>query len=195
MRLDHRVNDSNQLFLSYRYGYDLEENPDVQSLTGFSAGSSTRQYDNTVQGAWFHEFSPRDQNELRLQYDYNSFNVIPNEPGEAGLQIPGFVNNLGTSIFLPSYTILRRTEILDNVTMVRGAHAIRFGGSELLRGDHADSHTFFPGRFVFGSLPGGLISPQLAATTINPLQAASFGLPQVYQQGFGNRITPRIPGR
>jgi hypothetical protein len=190
VRLDHRVNDSNQLFLSYRYGHDLEENPDVQSLTGFSAGSSTRQYDDTLQGAWFHEFNPRDQNELRLQYDYNSFNVLPNEPGQVGLQIPGFVNNLGTNIFLPSFTILRRTEILDNVTMVRGAHTIRFGGSELLRGDHADSHTFFPGRFVFGSLPGGLISPQLAATTINPLQAASFGLPQVYQQGFGTSDYP-----
>ena len=190
VRLDHRVNDSNQLFLSYRYGHDLEENPDVQSLTGFSAGSSTRQYDDTLQGAWFHEFNPRDQNELRLQYDYNSFDVIPNEPGQVGLQIPGFVNNLGTNIFLPSFTILRRTEILDNVTMVRGTHTIRFGGSELLRGDHADSHTFFPGRFVFGSLPGGLISPQLAATTINPLQAASFGLPQVYQQGFGTSDYP-----
>jgi hypothetical protein len=43
---------------------------------------------------------------------------------------------------------------------------------------------------VFGSLPGGLISPELAATTINPLQAASFGLPQVYQQGFGTSDYP-----
>ncbi|HEY6443440.1 MAG TPA: TonB-dependent receptor [Candidatus Acidoferrales bacterium] len=189
-RLDHRVNDSNQLFLSYRYGHDLEENPDVQSLTGFSAGSSVHQYDHTLQGAWFHEFSPRDQNELRLQYDYNSFNVIPNEPGEVGLQIPGFVNNLGTNIFLPDFVILHRTQILDNMTLVRGSHTIRFGGSELLRGNHSDSHTFFPGRFVFGSLPGGLISPQLAATTINPLQAASFGLPQVYQQGFGTSDYP-----
>jgi hypothetical protein len=189
-RLDHRVDDSNQLFLSYRYGHDLEENPDVQSLTGFSAGSSVHQYDHTLQGAWFHEFSPRDQNELRLQYDYNSFNVIPNEPGQVGLQIPGFVNNLGTNIFLPDFVILRRTEIVDNMTMVRGSHTIRFGGSELLRGNHSDSHTFFPGRFVFGSLPGGLISPQLAATTINPLQAASFGLPQVYQQGFGTSDYP-----
>jgi hypothetical protein len=107
-----------------------------------------------------------------------------------GLQIPGFVNNLGTNIFLPDFVILRRTEIVDNMTMVRGSHTIRFGGSELLRGNHSDSHTFFPGRFVFGSLPGGLISPQLAATTINPLQAASFGLPQVYQQGFGTSDYP-----
>jgi hypothetical protein len=200
VRLDHRVNDSNQLFLSYRYGHDLEENPDVQSLTGFSAGSSVHQYDHTLQGAWFHEFNPRDQNELRLQYDYNSFNVIPNEPGQAGLQIPGFINNLGTNIFLPNFTILRRTEIVDNVTMVRGHHTVRFGGSELLRGNHSDSHTFFPGRFVFGSLPGGLLSPCLQVpaacglannpAALSSLQSASFGLPQVYQQGFGTSDYP-----
>lgn len=199
-RLDHRVNDSNQLFLSYRYGHDLEENPDVQSLTGFSAGSSVHQYDHTLQGAWFHEFNSRDQNELRLQYDYNSFNVIPNEPGEAGLQIPGFINNLGTNIFLPNFTILRRTEIVDNVTMIRGHHAMRLGGSELLRGNHSDSHTFFPGRFVFGSLPGGLLSPCLQVpaacgvannpAALSPLQSASLGLPQVYQQGFGTSDYP-----
>ena len=190
VRLDHRIDNANQIFLSFRYGHDLEENPDVQSLTGFSAGSSTHNYDDNIAGAWYHEFSPTAQNELRLQWDYNSFNVIPNEPAEVGLQIPGFANNLGTNIFLPDYTILRRTEIADNMTLVRGHHTVKFGVSELLRGDHADSHTFFPGRFVFGSLPGFLISPELASTTINSLQSASFGLPQVYQQGFGTSDYP-----
>ncbi len=189
-RLDHRIDNANQLSFTYRFGHDLEENPDVQSLTGFSAGSSVHQYDDNILGAWYHEFSAAAQNELRVQWDYNSFNVIPNEPAQAGIQIPGFANNLGTNIFLPSFTILRRTELADNMTLVRGHHTIKFGGSELLRGDHADSHTFFPGRFVFGSLPGFLISPQLASTTINPLQAASFGLPQVYQQGFGTSDYP-----
>jgi hypothetical protein len=187
-RLDHRIDDSNQLFLTYRFGHDLEENPDVQSLNGFSAGSSIHTYDDTLQAAWFHEFSPRTQNELHLQYDYESFNVIPNEPAEVGLQIPGFANNLGTNIFLPNLTILRRTEIADNVTMVRGHHEMKFGGSELLRGNHTESHTFFPGRFVFGSLPGDELTPLLP--TLTSLQAAAFGLPQFYQQGFGNPDYP-----
>jgi hypothetical protein len=52
-----------------------------------------------------------------------------------------------------------------------------------------------PGRFVFGSLPGGIISPCLQVpiacglstqpAVINPLQSASLGLPQFYQQAFG----------
>jgi hypothetical protein len=201
-RLDHRIDNSNQLSFSYRYGHDLEENPDVQSLTGFSAGSSIHNYDNNAEASWYHEFNSNTQNELRVQYDYNSFNVIPNEPGQAGLQILGFANNLGTNIFLPNFTILRRYEFADNVSLVRGHHTIKFGGDELLRGNHSESHTFFPGRFVFGPLPGAAVSlcflpgnpnPCGLATqgaNINSLQAASLSAPQVYQQGFGNPDYP-----
>ena len=189
-RLDHRFNVNNEVSVTYRYGHDLEESPDVQSLTAFSAGSSIHTYDNNLQAAWYHQISAAAQNEARVQWDYNSFNVIPNEPGQVGLQIPSFINNLGTNIFLPSITILRRYEFADNFTVIRGHHTLKFGGYELLRGNHTESHTFFPGRFVFGSLPGGLISPQLATTTVNPLQSASLGLPQVYQQGFGDPTYP-----
>src|SRR5271166_1390899 len=45
-RLDHRFNADNEISVTYRYGHDLEESPDVQSLTAFSAGSSTHDYDN-----------------------------------------------------------------------------------------------------------------------------------------------------
>ena len=187
-RLDHRFNNANQLSLTYRYGHDLEESPDVQSLTAFSAGSSTHTYDNNFQGTWFHQFSPSIENEVRAQWNYESFKVIPNAPGQVGLQIPGFINNLGTNIFLPNLTILRRYEFADNVTLIRGRHTFRFGGAEVLRGNHTESHTFFPGRFVFGALPGILLTPLLPSLT--SLQTASFGLPEVYQQGFGNPTYP-----
>ncbi len=106
-RLDHQFSDRNQAYLRYSFAHDNEQNPDVQSLTGFSRGSSIQGYDSTIQGAWFHQFSARTQNELRGQWNYTNFNVIPNEPGEVGLDIPGFAN-LGTQIFLPSLTIMRR---------------------------------------------------------------------------------------
>ena len=189
-RLDHRFNVNNEISLTYRYGHDLEESPDVNSLTAFSAGSSIHDYDNDLQATWYRQITPTAQNEARVQWDYFGFNVIPNEPAEVGLQIPSFINNIGTNIFLPNLTILRRYEFADNFTKIQGNHTFKFGAYELLRGNHTESHTFFPGRFVFGSLPGFLISPQLATTTINPLQSASFGLPEVYQQGFGNPTYP-----
>ena len=185
-RLDHHFNASNDLSLTYRYGHDLEESPDVQSLTAYSSGSSIHTYDNNFQAAWYHQFSPRAQNEARVQWDYNSFNVLGNEPAEPGLQIPGFINNLGTNIFLPNITILRRYEFADNFTFIRGRHTFKFGGYELLRGNHTESHTFFPGRWVFGDLPGVALSPQLAGASISSLQASGLGLPEIYQQGFGD---------
>jgi hypothetical protein len=187
-RLDHRFNTNNQLSVTYRYGHDLEESPDVQSLTGFSAGSSTHTYDSNMQASWYHQFTPATENEARVQWDYESFNVIPNEPGEVGLQIPGFINNLGTNIFIPNKAILRRYEFADNFTMIRGHHTFKFGGDEILRGNHTESHTFFPGRFVFGSLPGFLLTPLLPSLT--SLQLTSFGVPEFYQQGFGNPTYP-----
>jgi hypothetical protein len=189
-RLDHRFDANNELSVTYRYGHDLEESPDVNSLTAYSAGSSIHDYDNTLQATWFRQFNPTTQNEARVQWNYYNFDVIPNEPAQVGLQIPSFINNVGTNIFLPNLTILRRYEFADNFTKIHGSHTLKFGAYELLRGNHTESHTFFPGRFVFGTLPGGLISPYLATTGINPLQSASFGLPEVYQQGFGNPTYP-----
>jgi hypothetical protein len=196
-RFDHHFSESNQLSILYTYAHDLEESPDVQSLTGFSRGSSIKAYYSTIQGSWFHQFSPQSFNEARAQWNYTSFNVVPNVPAQVGLDIPGFAN-LGTNIFLPNFSILRRYELADNFTMIRGHHTMKMGGSELIRGNHTESHTFFPGRFVFGNLPGALLSPCLgvpsacglsvAPVALDSLQTVSLGLPQFYQQGFDNPI-------
>ena len=196
-RFDHQFSDRNQIALRYSFGHDLEENPDVTSLTGFSRGSSVKAFDHTLLASWFHQFSPRTLNEARVQWNYSNFDVNPNVLGQVGLDIPGFAN-IGNQIFIPSFTIMRRYEFADNMSLVRGKHNIKFGGYELYRGNHSESHTFFPGRFVFGNLPGGLISPCLqvpaacglaaAPATIDSLQSAALGLPQFYQQGFGSPI-------
>jgi hypothetical protein len=202
-RFDHQFSDRNQVALRYSFGHDLEENPDVTSLTGFSRGSSVKAFDHTLLGSWFHQFSPTTLNEARVQWNYSNFDVNPNVLGQVGLDIPGF-GNIGNQIFIPSFTIMRRYEFADNMSLVRGKHTLKFGGYELYRGNHSESHTFFPGRFVFGNLPGGLLSPCFVASTptapinpcglatpgaaLNSIQSVSLGLPQFYQQGFGSPI-------
>jgi hypothetical protein len=213
-RLDHQFSQANQTYLRYSFAHDREENTDVNSLTGFSRGSSIKPaFDHTLLGSWFHQFSPRTLNETRVQWNYSNFDVIPNTPGQVGMDLPGF-GNFGTQIFLPSRTIMRRYELADNITVIRGHHTMKFGGYFLYRGNHSESHTFFPGRFVFGNLPGVILSPCLQIpiicggltakpAVINALQAASLpsvpispnpinpllaGNPQFYQQGFDNPI-------
>ncbi len=201
-RLDHRFSEKDQTFLRYNYGHDLEESPDVQSLTAYSRGSSIHAYNDTLVGAWFHLFSPTTQNEVRAQWSYNHTNVIPNEAAEVGIDLPGFAQ-FGTNIFLPQHEILRRYEFADNLTLTRGHHTMRFGGAELIRGNHTDTAIFLPGRFEFGTLPGGLVSPCLLPAAENPcgvatpganiesLQNASLGLPLFLQDGFGNAAYSR----
>jgi hypothetical protein len=210
-RFDHQFNEHDQAFLRFTTGHDVSEDPDVQALTGFSRGSTVRAYDFTLQGAWFHQFSAKTLNELRLQGNYNNFSVLSNDPAGPGFDIPGFAT-LGGGIFLPAITIGRRGELADNITLIRGNHTMKTGFYGLLRSDHVDSHTFFPGRFVFGQLPGQVLSPCLQASTnatpispptsanpcglftlgavINSLQSFSFGAPQFYQQGFDGNVYP-----
>jgi len=197
-RLDHRFSANDQAFLRYNYGHDLEESPDVQSLTAYSRGSSIQAYNHTLLGAWFHLFSPSTQNEARVQWSYNHTNVIPNEAAEVGIDLPGF-GQFGTNIFLPQHEILRRYDFADNISIIRGHHTLRFGGEELLRGNHTATNIFMPGRFEFGPLPGAVVSPCLlpsvlgdpcgvnipTGAAINSLQNASLGLPQFLQDGFG----------
>ncbi len=136
-----------------------------------------------------------------MQWDYYSFNVIPNEPAQAGLQIPSFINNLGTNIFLPNITILRRYEFADNFSMIRGHHAFKFGAYELsARQSHRIPH-FFPRALCLRHpprrgdqpvlcshaprIPAGVTTPAGA----NHQLAASrhrWAIPEVYQQGFGD---------
>src|SRR6185437_7299112 len=127
-------------------------------------------------------------------------------PGQVGLDVPGF-GNFGSNIFIPSKTIMRRYEVADNFSLIRGKHTLKMGGTFLYRGNHTESDTFFPGRFVFGNLPGGVLSPCLQVpaacgnpgnpadplftatpATINSIQSLSIGAPQFYQQGFGNPV-------
>lgn len=215
-RLDHRFSESNQAFLRYSYAHLRESDPDVQALIGFSRGTSVLDWDSTLQGSWFHQFSSHSINEARVQWNWYQFNVTTNDLGGPGLDVEGY-GFFGRGIFLPSFSTIRRYEFADNLTIIRGHHDMKMGFYELIRGNNTTSDTFFPGRFEFLELPGGLLSPCLqdpvtfcgvspsslppcvgsnpyspssslppCGAPISTLQSWSLGLPAFYEQGFGN---------
>src|SRR2546426_3253359 len=196
VRLDHRFNNSNQGFLHYTFAHLTESDPDVQALVGYSRGTSVLNWDSTLQGSWFHQFSANSLNEARLQWNWYQFNVDTNDPGGPGLDVQGY-GFFGRGIFLPSHTAARRYEFTDNLTLIRGHHTFRTGFYELIRGNNTTSDTFFAGRFEFLDLPGFLLSPCLEApifcnlpadapSAISSLQSLNYGLPAFYEQGFGD---------
>ena len=196
-RLDHRFGDKDSAFLRYGFAHLDESDPDLQALTGFSRGTSILNWDSTLQGSWFHQFSANSINEARVQWNWYQFNVTTNDPGGPSLDVEGY-GFFGRGIFLPNYSTVRRYEFANNLTLIRGQHNMKMGFYELIRGNNTTSDTFFPGRFEFLELPGGLVSPCLevpvacglstsvASAPISTLQAWSLGLPAFYEQGFGN---------
>src|SRR5438874_11498256 len=202
-RLDHRFNYNNQGFLRYTFAHLQESSPDVQALIAFSRGTSVLNWDNTLQGSWFHQFSPSAVNEARLQWNLYQLNVDTNDRGGPGLDVQGY-GFFGRGIFLPSHTTGRRYEFSDNLTLNRGHHTMSMGFYELLRGNNTTSDTFFAGRFEFLDLPGIVLSNCLqlpsvpiansgcglpsfvTAAPISTLQSWSLGAPAFYEQGFGD---------
>src|SRR5437879_9254226 len=202
-RLDHRFSDSDQTFLRYSFAHLKESDPDVEALIGFSRGTSLLNWDSTLQGAWFHQFSTNSMNEARLQWNWYQFNVDTNDRGGPGLDVQGY-GFFGRGIFLPSHTTARRYEFADNLTLVRGHHTMRTGFYELIRGNNTTSDTFFAGRFEFLDLPGIVLSnclqipsvpiaqggfglpASVTAASISTLQSWSLGAPAFYEQCFGD---------
>jgi len=197
LRFDHIPSVKNNFFLRYNFTDREEGNQSTRALVGFSRANSIDVLDSTIVGGWTHIFNPTLINEVRLQWNYSRLFVIPNDPNGPEINVAGF-GFFNRDIFLPSRNTERRYEIADNLTWVKGTHRFKFGGGVLIRQGSFDSQTFFSGRFGFGTLPGALIgaviSPHLATTTINGLQSLDLGLPQSYQQGFGNPIVRgRLP--
>ncbi len=186
-RVDHVASASDSFYVSYRYNNRKDGNQATRALLAFSRSNNVSVLDHNVIGSWTHIFGPGASNELRLQGNYNELFVESNDPNGPELNVAGF-GFFNRDIFLPSFNFDRRYGATDDFTLDRGNHRIKFGGSFLLRDGFFDSKTFFSGRFGFGTLPGGLVSPQLAATTITALQSLDLSLPQSYQQGFGDPV-------
>jgi carboxypeptidase family protein len=194
-RLDHRFSSQDQTFLRYSFAHLKESDPDVQALIGFSRGTSLLNWDSTLQGSWFHQFSPNSINEFRVQWNWYQFNVTTNDLGGPGLDVQGY-GFFGRGIFLPNFSTIRRYEFADNLTLVRGHHSMKMGFYELIRGNNTTSDTFFPGRFEFLELPGGVVSPCLQvpaacglstpSAALTTLQAWALAAPAFYEQGFGD---------
>lgn len=186
-RADYVPSESNSFFLRYSYNKREEGNQATRALLAFSRSNNVDVLDHNMTGGWTQIFSSNMSNEIRVQANYNELFVTSNDPNGPELNVAGF-GFFNRDIFLPSFNFDRRYEIVDNFSLVSGDHRIKFGGSFLLRDGFFDSKTFFGGRFGFGTLPGALVSPQLATTTVNAIQSLDLGLPQSYQQGFGDGI-------
>lgn len=210
-RVDHTFSDRDNAYARFSLNDSVFENQAAGALTAVSRGRTLDSFNGGALLSEVHQFNPNMVNELKLQFSYIRQGVFPNDPNGPEFNIEGF-GNFGRDIFLPSETIERHYDIVDNVTRISGNHTFKFGGNMFFWKIGTNSETFVGGRFNFtpqiplssiigltpglgpafvASLTGFLTAnnPSLLpalAVPINPLQAFNLNLPTVYQEGFGD---------
>jgi Carboxypeptidase regulatory-like domain len=207
-RFDHNFSERDNAYLRFNLNDSVFENQAAGALTAVSRGRTLDSFNGGVLFSENHQFNSSTVNELKAQYSYLNFKVIPNDPVGPELNIEGF-GFFGRDIFLPSRTIQRQYDVLDNLSYVHNNHTFKFGGSFFATDVATANETFFGGRFNFGAaipLSSIIVSaagqatltsltsfltannPSLVPTLsapISALQSFNLNLPIVYQQGFG----------
>lgn len=211
IRLDHHFSPRDSVFLRATIADSDDQNAQLGALVGFNRGRSIQQWDGNLMASGTNLFGDHMLLESRLMYGYNRLRVTPNDPLGPDITISGY-GSFGREIFLPSATYERHYEWQEYFSLTTSQHTVKFGFDYNPVRDVVRSETFFGGRFQFGGrIPLGLLLPvltgdpnaaaTLAATLgafgqsalipalsdpITALQSYNLGLPELYQQGFGD---------
>ena len=161
-----------------------ESNPNTRALIGASRAINTHKLDHTAILSWTRTISSKAINQLHYQYNYSNYLVTSAEKFGPEININGY-GYFNSDALLPSRLLWRRQEFREKLSLVRGKHTLKLGGDLLIRRNLAEARVYFPGRFNFGALPGSVVNAALASTTITALQAFNLGIPQNFQQSFG----------
>lgn len=210
LRLDHSLSRSNQVFGRLTFSDIDTVGGGTGGLKTPSRGANYSIQDYAGVLGDSHFFGSHLVNEFRFQFANRDYKALPADPFGPEITING-VAALGRDFYLPSTRNEKRWQWLDNVTIVSGKHEMKFGADVHYLPFDTTTEVFLGGRFIFGEgIPLGLvldtlngpgttttIATGLAAIgrsdlipnlsgSITSLQAFNFGLPIVYQQGFGN---------
>lgn len=183
-------------------------------MTAESAGSDITARDMTVLGTWSRAFGASTMNQTRVQVAFNDAPINPKS------QAPTInIDNVGTfgrNGQLPIEIDQHRFQFDDTLTLIRGRHTVKLGGSYRPVDYKVRAELFFAGQWTFSSgiyplllavspadqaallafhlsaldpatgRPYGPAGPSLAA--LSGLQAFNLGLPFLMYQGFNNPI-------
>jgi hypothetical protein len=160
-RIDHTLNQKNNLFGSYSYRHLNRQDPPWTSNGVIGSGNFATQYRIHTQAlslGWTDTLSNSLVNDLRFGFSRDfahsdpvgaalgtsqaqsliGLTGIPNGPGSAGLP-PIEINGLtrvGTSPWRPQYQISQAWNIVENLSWLKGNHSFKFGYQYLKRTDN-----------------------------------------------------------
>jgi hypothetical protein len=126
-RVDHRLNDRNQLSGRYSlYHITATNSRTVGGLNAVSRGSGLNGTDQTVQVSNITTVNNRTLNEARFQFTRSRLDAPVNDRIGPAVSISG-VANFGTATFSPLGRDIDLFEVIDNVSTQRGSHSPKAG--------------------------------------------------------------------
>jgi hypothetical protein len=167
-RVDHRLNDNNQLAARYSF-YDISaiNSRTVGGLNSVSRGTSLDNRDHTFALNNVSTLSTRTVNEARFQYTRSRLEAPVNDEAGPAVNISG-VASFGTATFSPLGRDIDLYEVVDSFATQRGSHSIKMGADFL----YNRANILFPGAFQ------GVYT----FTTLTNFLAGAYGS---FQQAFG----------
>lgn len=156
VKFDVNANDDNRIGISYNFNASKKVNETFDVPTyGNSANGIEGDFTkiHVLNMNWFTTMSPTLVNEAHFTYsreDRPRTAVDSNVPADTGIGFaPSF--RFGAPFFLqPSIDeLFWRTQLKDNVSWVRGAHTIKFGGEWIHSLNDQVFRGFFTGRYLF----------------------------------------------
>ena len=162
MKLDYRVNETNNFSLKYNFTNSRQVNGtfDVDAWAA-SSNAIERDFSNAISGQLTSQVSNSVANEFRFQFaredrprDYDA----PTLPGGRDFPDTGidFANGfrLGRPFFIPVVYNDTRVQLLDNITVSAGNHLFKVGAELNAVKSNQTFIGFANGRVIFGSVTG-----------------------------------------
>jgi Carboxypeptidase regulatory-like domain/TonB dependent receptor len=170
VRLDHSFNTNHSLFV--RYFFNDERLSQVSPLNdGFDVPSGFKQNkfrDQTISGNLSSMFKSSLVNELRVQFAHRFFD-FPTNTTQPHLEVTN-IFTVGVNRGNPDMYEEHRSEVVDNLTWVKGRHTIQFGGDVNFVSTTESFPLFYPFEADFGCIQDCVFS--FANSVIPGLQGA-----------------------
>lgn len=164
-KFDFRLSERHNLSLKYNYQWSEQSNGtfDVDSW-GRSSNALEKDWSNAINGSLVSYLSSNTSNEFRFQWSRENrprpylgpINPVSGRPfADTGMDFAG-AYRFGMPYFIPVDYYDSRVQVLDNVSIARGDHLIKFGAEYNRVNSVQTFRGFQNGRFIFGSVAGFL---------------------------------------
>ncbi len=205
LRGDYNINDGNQLTVRFGRntgnltGIQVESQNQSLGQNDFSRTGITEITDNSFGIGLTSTIGGTMSNEFRFSFGRRD-TIFKSQNGEAvAFNISGTAF-IGRELFSPVDRTEKRFQYIDNFTLVKGNHTMKFGGDfNSVAIPEAVFELNFAGLFNFGDFAATNLAAfpnvgGLSPGAFTPVQSYGLGLPSIYIQGFSNR-TSRIKNK